>query len=302
MPVHPAAPSDVTELVTAYRHVLTSFADLAEGVRPAEWDLDTSCPGWSVKDHLAHVVHIEDYLSGSDHPAAGWEAHDHAAEIRAIKVGDPAHVKHEFAVWMEQGVQARRGRDARDLLDELHGLIDLRSAQLYDADLELDTPCRSVLGQQARFEDLVRLRLVDIWLHEQDIRESVGRPGSLDSIGASQFITNLEHSFGRILVKRVGAEPGTVVIVESTGPVTARIGCRVGLDDEGRAHGHGLFSGQVEEESEPEGPEHATTIAMSTDEFTRRAAGRRSTDQTHYVVHGDEDLARRVVDALAVTP
>ena len=33
MPVHPAAPADVTELVAAYRQTLTSFADVADGLR-----------------------------------------------------------------------------------------------------------------------------------------------------------------------------------------------------------------------------------------------------------------------------
>lgn len=302
MPVHPAAPSDVTELVTAYREVLTSFTDVADGLREAEWELATSCPGWSTRDHLAHVVHVEDYLSGSEHPAAGWDGVTDAA-YQAIQVGSPEHVKHEFSVWMEQGVQARRGRSPESLLAELRGLTELRAASMFDPDLKLDTPVRSVMGGQASFHDLARTRLVDIWVHEQDIREAVGRPGSLDSIGASQFIANLEGAFARLVVKRVAPEVGTVVILESTGPVTARMGVRIGLEENGqgeRLFGYELFTGQVE--GEPEAVEHTTTIAMSTDALTRRAAGRRPSADTHYSVVGDEQLAAKVVEALAVTP
>lgn len=304
MPVHPSPPSDVPSLIEAYRQTVLSFADVADSLREADWDLQTACAGWTARDHLAHVVHVEDYLSGSEHPVAGWAPSDGE---EPIEVGVPEHVRHEFGVWVEQGVRARRDRDPADLLAELRGLVDVRTAQMYDPDLTLETPVRGAMGTDAVFGDLTRLRISDVWVHEQDLRDAVNRPGSLDSAGASQFVALVMDALPRIVVRRVRPEPGTVVILESTGPVTGRAGVRVGVDAGGDLVWHELFTGHVDAESahpsvhDPDGTEHSASVALSTHALGRRAAGRCPTESTAYHVVGDEELARRVLDALTVT-
>lgn len=305
MPVHPAAPADVTELVAAYRQTLTSFADVADGLREEDWASPTACPGWTAHDVLAHVVHVEDYLAGSEHPAAGW-----TGPAEPIEVGRPAHVRNSFGVWIQEGVRARADRSPAELVEELRGLVEVRSASMYDTDLELDTPVRSVRGRESTFEKLTRMRIFDVWVHEQDLRTLVDRPGSLDSPGASQFLQTLMNELPRIVLERLAPEPGTVVILESTGPATARDGVRVGVDADDQLVAHELFSGHVEDEDEdepgeqqPHTPEdRTTTVSLSTYFLGRRAAGRVPTEETPYHVVGDEDLARRLVDALVITP
>lgn len=305
MPVHPSPPSDVPSLIEAYRHTLASFADVADGFRDEDWERPTACPGWAARDVLAHVVHIEDYLAGSEHPTAGWTPRD---DRQPVAIGAPEHVRNDFGVWVEEGVRARRDRDPADLIAELRGLVEVRSAHMYDPDLTLETPVRSVMDRQASFGSLTRLRLSDVWVHEQDLRDTVNRPGSLDSAGASQFVQHVVDSLPRVVLKRVQPEPGTVVILESTGPVMARAGLRVGTDADGDLVGHELFTGHAEAEDEQaavhEAPEvdRATSIALSTSALAHRAAGRSPTSETAYHVVGDEDLARRVLDALVVTP
>lgn len=302
MPVHPAAPADVTELVAAYRQTLTSFADVADGLRDEEWERPTACPGWSARDVLAHVVHLEDYLSGSDHPVSGW-----ADESEPVAVGSPAHVRNSFGAWNEEGIRARDGREPADLVAELRGLVEVRSAIMYDADLELDTLVRTVRGREGTFGDVTRARIMDVWVHEQDLREIVDRPGSLDSPGASQFLEMVMDSLCSTVLNHVRPEPGTVVILESTGPVMARGGVRIGLDADGEPVAHELFTGHTtahddEPSVDDESEDRATTISLSTYHLARRAAGRVATEDTAYHVVGDEDLARRVLDAIAVTP
>lgn len=305
MPVHPSPPSDVPSLIDAYRQTVTAFADVADGLREDDWDRPTSCPGWTARDVLAHVVHVEDYLTGAEHPAEDWTPQEGQPPVR---IGEPEHVRHEFGAWVEEGVRARRDRDPVDLLAELRGLVELRSAHMYDPDLTLETPVRSVMDTSAPFGELARLRISDVWVHEQDLREMVNRPGSLDTAGASQFVAHVMGSLPRVVLRRVTPEPGTVVILESTGPVMARGGVRIGTDADGELVWHELFTGHTEADGrfpmvhEDAEEDSVTTIAMSTHELTRRAAGRRPTEDTAYHVVGDEDLARRVVDALAVTP
>ena len=45
-----------------------------------------------------------------------------------------------------------------------------------------------------------------------------------------------------------------------------------------------------------------TSLTMSTQVAGRLAGGRRSPEDLHVVVHGDEDVARRVLQHLAITP
>ncbi|MFX0538638.1 maleylpyruvate isomerase family mycothiol-dependent enzyme [Ornithinimicrobium sp. Y1847] len=315
MAVHPTVPEDVPSLVEAYRQTLASFADVADGFREQDWSLPTACPGWNTRAHLAHVHHLEDYLSGSEHPISGWadevagsgeqSANDSHAEQGGaaadshVEIGSPAHVQNRFGVWIEEGVRARSGRDPRALTADLRGLIDVRAAQMYDPDLALDTPVRGAMGRETTFENLARMRMADVWVHEQDLREAVNRPGSLDSPGASIFTDLLLGSLADIVIKHVRPEPGTVVILESTGPVLGRAGVRVSTDADGELVGHELFSGHTEEEASEQ---QVTNISLSTYALTRRGAGRVSTEDTAYHVVGDEDLARRVLDALVVTP
>ena len=130
---------------------------------------------------------------------------------------------------------------------------------------------------------------------------------SLDSAGASQWTEHVLDALGRIVLEEVGPDPGTVVILESTGPVTGRAGIRVTEpDEEGNPQGHELFSGQAEEGDQRTqaeiDAEATTTIQLSTHALALRAAGRRPTGETAYHVVGDEDLARRVLDAYVLTP
>jgi hypothetical protein len=45
-----------------------------------------------------------------------------------------------------------------------------------------------------------------------------------------------------------------------------------------------------------------TTITLSTDALTRRAAGRGTVDDIHFTVHGDEAVGRRVLENLVFVP
>ncbi|MFK5635262.1 MULTISPECIES: maleylpyruvate isomerase family mycothiol-dependent enzyme [unclassified Ornithinimicrobium] len=307
MPVHPAVPADVPTLIEAYRQTVSSFADVGEGLRPQEWELPTTCPGWSTRDHLAHVVHIESYLAGMEHPGGDASVPSPAPAAPAVTVGDPPHVRNDFGVWNEEGVLARRDRDPAGLLAELRTLMEVRSAAMYTPELTLETPVRSVMGLDGPFGPVTQHRLIDIWAHEQDLRDAVGRPGSLDSPGASTYVQAILDALPRLVVRRVRPEPGTVVILESTGPVNGRGGVRVGLDAEGALVGHELFTGHtgaddVRPSVDDDSHDRTTTIALSTSALARRAAGRVSTAETAYNVTGDEDLARQVLEALVLTP
>lgn len=290
MPIHPAPPEDLAGMVEGYQRSVRSVIDLGRSCSPEDFAAPTPCPGWTLKDHIAHIAAVEAYLDGADQ-----------AEVELVERG---HVRAGRGEWMEQGVQARRTVPGPEVVDELETLLHNRLATLSNPELTLDTEVRAPVDTTMPLGALMRRRINDIWVHEQDLREVLVRPGDLDSIGAATFVDTIVEAFPRLVAKRVDLPEGDAVILDCTGPVTARVGVRMSHDEAGKPWAHPLFTGDVESPHHdapvPEGP--STTIILSTDALTRRAAGRRFTADTAYRVVGDEDLAARVLDALVITP
>lgn len=290
MTIHPAPPQDLAGLIAGYRQTVQSVIDLGQGLSPEDFAKPTACPGWDLQDHFSHIAAVEHFLETGDNPE-----HD---------VSGLDHVRHEFGVWMEQGVQERRSREGAEVVQELQALLEARLATLSDPELTLETQVRGPLGSTRSLRGMLMLRLQDIWVHEQDIREVLGRMGNLDSPAAATFVMGLVRFFPN-LIESVEMAEGQTVILESTGPVTARVGVRAARGEDGELTLHSLFTGEsesgmgaaVHSEDDP-----TTTIALSTHALTRRGAGRTQTSATAYSVVGDEELALRVLDALTMTP
>ena len=290
MPIHPAPPLDLAGLIEGYRQTVQAVIDLGHSCTPEDFATPTSCPGWTVQDHISHVAAVEHYLNGGENPD--------------VDVSWLDHVHHKFAAWMEQGVQARRERDGAEVVAELETLLHNRLATLSDPSLALDSQVRAPMESTMKLGSLLKLRHQDIWTHEQDIREALGRIGNLDSPAAATFVNGLVRHFAR-LVHEVPMADGQTVILESTGPVTARMGVRASHDEAGEVTHHSLFTGESESgmgEAVHSETDPTTSITMSTEALSRRAAGRRTTADTAYSVVGDEELAIRVLDAIAFTP
>jgi uncharacterized protein (TIGR03083 family) len=184
------------------------------------------------------------------------------------------------------------------VVDELEGVLAKRLTQLEDPELTAETVIKGTAGP-APATEVLRTRILDIWTHEQDIRQALGRPGNLDAPGAAVFMDLLFAALPRLVAKNAAIEPGNVVIFDVTGPVVGRSGVRVEVAESGKPLGTPLFTGTVHEHPEDA---QVTSITLSTDAITRRAAGRGSLEDIHYTVHGDEGIARRVLDALPFTP
>lgn len=282
MPVHPPAPTDVGELVDAYAHTVRSIIDLGRTIRPDDAGLPTDCPGWTVLDQIAHVASTEAMVAGEPVPDVDVSRHD--------------HVRHAFGERIEKYVESRRGRALEEVLDELEERLAERLGVYRSG---TDWAEREVQGPfgPTTMERLLGVRVFDLWVHEQDIREAVGRPGGLDSGAAAHSVSQLFAALPRIVARDAGIEPGNAVVLDLTGPTVGRAGARVEEHD-GKAVGVPLFTGEPEEH-----PDVVTTsLTMSTRVAGRLAGGRRAPEDLHIVVHGDEDVARRVLAHLAITP
>ncbi|MBW3085153.1 hypothetical protein KEM60_01350 [Austwickia sp. TVS 96-490-7B] len=295
MPMHPAAPEDLHGLVEAFAGTAQAIVDLAFPLSDDDGAKTTACPGWTVKDQVSHVTAIEAHLLGRADPP--------------VELPDYPHLRNDIGRLMEPGVEVRRAHPLKDVVAELQRVLAARLGRLRDPALTDDTPLpHPFTGVDTTLGALLRQRILDVWSHEQDIRESLGRPGNLDTPAAAVSVQQVLDMLPHIVVRRVGLEPGKVLMVELTGPVVARSGVRVDQGEPGEDGspaepvGRLMFAGASDETGPIPAIGRTTSLHMSTDVLMRRAAGRRATEDCVYTVLGDDDVARRFMDALAITP
>ncbi|MGL4745136.1 MAG: maleylpyruvate isomerase family mycothiol-dependent enzyme [Dermatophilaceae bacterium] len=282
MTVHPTAPTDLAGMVDAWAQTVRSVLDLGRTMRPEDADQPTDCPGWTVFDQIAHIASAEAGLAGEP--------------VADLDVSGRAHVRSPFGERIERLVESRRGRSLDEVLDEFEDRLAERLAVYGGPDVTAESEVPGPFGRTTLL-DLLGVRTFDIWTHEQDIREALGRPGGLDTPAAAVSVTRFLDALPRIVARDAGVEPGQAVVLDITGPTVARAGVRVEEQDGGPV-GIPLFSGAPEQHPDVV----ATTLTMSTQVVMRLAGGRRDPADVHVVVHGDADVARRVLRSLAVTP
>jgi uncharacterized protein (TIGR03083 family) len=191
-----AASPSIDHLEQTWRSLLDVCEDLTE----EQWRLPTGCPGWSVQDVVAHLV---DYEAG----ALGRPRPDHQPA--------PAdHVRNPLGEANEVGVDARRHLTGAAVLQELREVTADRLAQLRgltaeDLRREVTTP-----AGPGTVADMLTLRVMDTWSHEQDIRRVVGRPGHDRGPAVDEAVAYWARHLPYVVGKRAAAHEGATVVVE----------------------------------------------------------------------------------------
>jgi uncharacterized protein (TIGR03083 family) len=269
--------SDLRNRVEVWQGACADLATLARGLDEPAWALPTDLPGWSVHDVLAHCSAIECELAGDELLPAQVDS-------------DAPHIRNRRGIYTERGVVARRTFSAAQLLGEFEDAVRRRFAFL--AEEPLDDPAARPPITPGDIEwdwgTLLRNRVVDIWVHEQDIRRAVGKPGGQTTAAAAFVQGTFGQALPYVLAKRAGAGPGVSMVVDVTGPVAAVYG--VAVNGEGRG-----------EAADPADLAPSLRLTMTTETFTMLMAGRRSPDELPVTIDGDADLADRVVGGMAVT-
>ena len=163
-----------------------------------QWQTPSLCPDWTVLGVVRHLGAVEHMLAG--------QAPDSMAErLPFEKAG-------EFMQETEQ-----LGPEA--VLERYRSVLERRRAdldRLHDADL--DAPCMTPVGP-GTYGRFMAVRVFDFWVHEQDVRVPLDRPGHRDGPAAEMAIDEIEGSLGYIVGKKVGLADGKAMTIELTGPV-----------------------------------------------------------------------------------
>jgi uncharacterized protein (TIGR03083 family) len=269
-------------LVDVWRSACADFAELAHTLTPEEWRLPSDLAGWSVGDLVAHAAAIESELAG-DEP------------LRVTIDKQAPHIRDGAGVYTERGVAARRDHDPSQVIAEFERAVERRTAIL--ATEPLDDPTGDPPITPGRigwnWQTLLRNRPLDIWVHEQDIRRAVGRPGGLDTAAATHVQGVFAAALPYVVAKKAQAPPGTTVTFDVTGPLPAVYAVEVDANGRGRA-------------IDPSPDRPTLRFTLGTEPFTVLGAGRRDPDSLPVRIDGDGTadpaLSRAILLAMNVTP
>jgi uncharacterized protein (TIGR03083 family) len=190
-------------LVDRMEAVWKSIADLGETLTEEQWRLTTDCPGWSVQDQLSHLV-------GSECGILGRPAPQHTPP-------DFSYVNNEIGRNNEVVVDWRRPRDGAAVLAEFREVTTERLGQLRKmTENDFAAPADTPIGPGTAADHL-RIRIFDAWVHEQDMRRAVNRPGDLEGAVADHSISRVAMAMPYVVGRKVQPSEGTTVVFEVTG-------------------------------------------------------------------------------------
>jgi uncharacterized protein (TIGR03083 family) len=262
-------PTDtIDKLESTWRSISALGADLDEG----QWKLATDLAGWTVQDNLSHLIGTERSLQGL--PAAAMPT----------MVGE--HVKNPIGQFNEAEVEARRGLPGSEVLAEWNELVDRRVTTLRSAGDEYfarEMPTPTGPGTMA---DFLHIRVLDCWIHEQDMRRAVGMPGHLGGPAAEHTVDRLLRTIPIVVGKRAATPEGRAVIIEIDGDVHRHVVCEV-------------TNGRAATVAAPS-LDPLATVTLDIETFIVLATGRRAASEIadRIDLAGDQALGQRIVDNL----
>jgi uncharacterized protein (TIGR03083 family) len=272
MPTHVDRETVIAALDEEWHELARLLADLADD----EWSTPSPLEGWDVQAVVAHVIGTESMLAGVDPPAG------------PVDRSSFPHIRNDIGAFNEQWIVGLADRTP----DEMRAGFSEITAQRRGALAAMDDEAWSEEGFTPAGQDtygrFMRIRLFDTWLHEQDIRDVVGRPGHESGAAVEQTLDEMSGAMGYVVGKLAGAPDGSSVTFDLTGDAARAIHIRV----DGRAAVVESLDGPA-----------TVTLHMPVGVWVRLAGGRVNPDEVtdQIVVDGDAALGASVLDHLNYT-
>lgn len=262
-----------TPLIDMLFDVWSSLDALLETLTETQWKTMTECPGWTVQDTVAHLLSSERGL--------------HGEPPTKHKASDLSNVKNPIGEFNEHEIDARRGMSGAEVFAEWREIQNKRRGTLSSAGDDYFAREMMTPTGPGTFADFLHIRVMDAWVHEQDIRRALGRPGNESGPAAEHSLGRFARSLPMVVGKRGKAPDGSVVTVQVTGPITRTF--HIATSNGKAAH--------VESATNP-----VCVISADSNTYVALCCGRqfwRSGDERVHIT-GDAELAGRILSGFNV--
>lgn len=262
-----------TPLIDMLLQVWDSLDELLAPVSEAQWKTMTECPGWTVQDTLAHLVSSEKGL--------------HGEPPTTHRASDLSNVKNPIGEFNEHEIDARRAQQGSEVFAEWHEIAAKRRHMLTTAGDDYFAREMMTPTGPGTFADFLHIRVMDAWVHEQDIRRALNLPGNESCAAAEHSLGRFARSLPMVVGKRGKAPDGSVVTVNVTGPVTRTF--HVATNSGKAAH--------VDSATNP-----ACEISLDSNTYVALCCGRQfwQPGDARVAIDGDGELAARILSGFNV--
>ncbi|MGH9046028.1 MAG: maleylpyruvate isomerase family mycothiol-dependent enzyme [Acidimicrobiales bacterium] len=262
------------EVIAAFEEIWSATTGVCESLQADAWELSTDCPGWTVRDHVSHMIGTELGLLGTPAPAPPEPM--------------PGHVRNPIGQSNEAWIEARRGVPGSEVLAEFVDVTTRRLDQMRSfPPSRWIEPGWSPMGE-VPYGEFMQIRIMDCWVHGQDIRWALDEPGDRGGSGERVALNRLTTGVGFIVGRQVGPPDGTTVVFEIEGPDPRTVAVAM---EERRAR------------SLDRAPAEPTVLVrLPALEFVRLACGRQSGEDALATgdvrFEGDEELGGRIASSM----
>jgi uncharacterized protein (TIGR03083 family) len=201
------------DMVANMARVWDSITTLGATLSEAEWQTPTDCPGWSVQDQVAHMLGSESRLLGL--PAPAHTPRDVSFVKNAIGQANEVWVD-----WLRSWSGAQVLQRFREVTGERLGILRAMEPE------EFSAPTQTPIGPGA-MRDLLAIRIFDAWVHEQDMRRALQRPGHLDGPVAEHAVSRVAMAMPYVVGRKVKPADGTTVVIAMPGAAGRSVALRM---------------------------------------------------------------------------
>lgn len=270
--------NDDRQLILLMAETWDSVGVLMESLSSEEWLLPSDCPGWTVKDCFSHLIGIESRLLGRQ-----------ISEF-TLESEDLLYVRNDLGIKNQIDVVLRRSVSSENLIKEYMSVTSARLDMLKHG-YSMTDKRESPDGRVVDGRELISVRILDCWVHEQDIRRATGKIGNLTGDSAAHVFDRLYKTLPFILGKRVKLADGS----------TAKF---IFQGDDSEIISFGSHAGRARKIENPDNP--SVELIMDHEIYLLLSCGRISPDNAvisdRVEIIGDQDLGSSILSHMNFIP
>lgn len=257
-------------VIDALRDEWATLDTLVSGLDDAQWAAPSVLPGWTVADLIAHIAGTEWMLTG--------RTIETTRDVAALE-----HVKNPIGELNERWLDYYRARSRDELMNDFREVTAARITALEGmTEREWDAQTATPAGPDT-YGRFMRIRVFDSWVHELDIRDSLGLGKPDDVVPATSARKEMVASLPYVVGRRAGAPEGTTVTVDFTGVAPRAV--------------HIAVAGRAAVVPELDGPAEVT-LHVDLADYARLIGGRPGADPAAVQIDGDRELGDKIVASL----